>query len=139
MKTSALSRALLSASLLATLAAAAGCVVSIDGDHDHTDGAARYYKASPARMDALVAASRNLHLGMTAAEALALYPEEHATLKSSAYLGDAVVEEWRVLALDTRRDILFRRWLYFADGRLVEFSSDRRSLRRLTELPPNWR
>jgi hypothetical protein len=136
MKTSAFFRGSTTLALAAILAVGSGCVVSVGDDYVH-DGHG-FAKVSSSRMDAMVDANRELRLGMRTGEALSLFPEEHLTLKSSAYVGDRVVEEWRVLAVDSRRDILFRRWLYFVDGELVEFSDDRRGLWGMAELPAGW-
>lgn len=89
-------------------------------------------------MTSLVASNRDLHLGMGVGEALSLYPAEYVTLKSSSRVDERVVEEWRVQAYQKKRSLVFRRWLYFVDGELVEFSDERREYPAGSGLPEHW-
>ncbi len=90
-------------------------------------------------MSELVASNRGLELGMTKGEALPLFPAEYATLKSSSRVEGRVVEEWRIQAYQKRKNLVFRRWLYFVDNELVEFSDARLSYSATGGLPQHWR
>ena len=89
-------------------------------------------------MGELVASNRGLALGMSKGEALGLFPAEYATLKSSTRVDGRVVEEWRVQAYQKRKNLVFRRWLYFVDGELVEFGDGRLSYSAENGLPGHW-
>ena len=123
-------------SLLALSLAAGGCSISIGDGYSE---ASRTSTISESGMSELVASNRGLELGMSNGEALALFPEDYATLKSSSRVEGRVVEEWRVQAYQKRKRLVFRRWLYFVDGELVEFSDDRVSYSADSGLPEHWR
>jgi len=123
-------------SLLALSLAAGGCSISIG---DEYSVASRSSSISESGMHELVASNRGLELGMSKEEALGLFPDDYATLKSSSRIDGRVVEEWRVQAYQKRKRLVFRRWLYFVDGELVEFSDDRLSYSAAGGLPEHWR
>jgi hypothetical protein len=80
-------------------------------------------------MRTLIEANKGLRLGMSRDDALSRYPAGTQTLLSSATMDGRRIEEWRVQATSRRRHsdpyMSFRRYLYFADDRLVEFGDSR--------------
>lgn len=114
---------------------AAGCSISVNDGYSESS---RSSTISESGMSELVASNRGLELGMSKAEALALYPSDYATLKSSSKVEGRVVEEWRVQAYQKRKSLVFRRWMYFVDGELVEFSDARLSYSAAGGLPAHW-
>jgi len=122
-------------SLLALSLVAGGCSISVN--EGYSDGA-RSSTISESRMGELVASNRGLSLGMSKGEALGLFPVEYATLKSSSKVDGHVVEEWRVQAYNKSKRVLFRRWLYFVDGELVEFGDGRLGFSAESGLPAHW-
>jgi len=116
---------------------AGGCSVWV-GEGYYEDGGRSVSKISESRMRTLMVSNQELSLGMEKGEALSLYPDEYVTLKSSSRVDGRVVEEWRVLAYQKRERTLFKRWLYFLDGELVEFSDDRLGYSAAGGLPSHW-
>lgn len=119
---------ILGAGALALAITLSGCVVAI-GNRGYPDGPdnERWYVGSD-QMRVLVNDNKTLRLGMTKADALAIYPDDLTALMSSARVGDKVVEEWRVQAYEgtrTKVKTSFHRWLYFSDAELVRFSESR--------------
>jgi hypothetical protein len=101
----------------------------------------RVYTADPItndQMTGLIATTRDLRVGMMRDEALGLYAPEHLNLKSSTTSDGLVFEEWQVEAHSDRHDRYFRRYLYFADGRLAAFSDERISYRENGDLMRSW-
>ncbi|MCC6284471.1 MAG: hypothetical protein IT439_04080 [Phycisphaerales bacterium] len=115
------------AALLPCLLALSGCAIHI-GDHDAFD-APEYQRVTGSELAKVVAANRGLTLGMPRDEALGRFPAALTSLRSTARQDDLEVEEWLVRAVDRRTPAIFERWLYFANGRLVEVSDERISYR----------
>jgi len=129
-------KAVVASSALALSLAAGGCSISVnEGDYSSSS---RSSTISEGGMSELVASNRGLELGMGKGEALALFESEYATLKSSSRVDGRVVEEWRIQAYQKRKNLVFRRWLYFVDGELVEFSDARLSYSAAGGLPQHW-
>lgn len=125
---------------LAALMAPAGCVFVAGNSFSEGPDAERWY-VDEAGMTSLVNTNKSLRLGMTRDEAIALYPARFTTLMSSSTIADRHVEEWRVDAYEgTRRNVRahFRRWLYFADGRLVRFGEERFDYLNHPDVVANW-
>ncbi len=127
--------------VLALSFALGGCVIAV-GNRGYTTGPdnERYYVEADS-MRTLVDSNKQLTLGMSKADALALYPGDLCTLMSSAKVSDKVVEEWRVQAYEGSRQNVktsFRRWLYFSDGELVRFSEERIEFASNPSLVESW-
>jgi hypothetical protein len=115
------------AGLIASSIAAGGCVVAVGNSNYPGPDSERYY-VDQDEMRSLVNQNKQLRVGMTKGEALAIYPSDLTTLMSSAKVGETIVEEWRVRAYEGSRKHVknrFDRWLYFSDGKLARFSEDR--------------
>jgi hypothetical protein len=125
----------------ATAAAAAIAAATLCGGCIFVSDTERVYTADPIthdEMTGMIARTRDLHVGMARQDALALYAIEHLNLKSSTMSDGLVYEEWQVEASSRRGDQHFRRYLYFADGRLAAFSDERIHYRENAELLRNW-
>lgn len=127
--TRALAIAALAASTLCT-----GCIFV--GSSDSTRNNA--VRITRPQMDDLIAQTRQLRVGMSRDEALALYPAEHLNLKSSTTAEGSVFEEWQVEAYARSQDVYFRRYLYFANNTLAAFSDSRLDYRDNQDVLRGW-
>ena len=125
--------------LAAALASAAGTLggcISINGGGGNSD----INKVSGREFDQIVESNKLLSIGMSKREALEVYPGEVLTLRSSAVVGDSLVEEWQVIANKRGSNLSFSRWLYFVEGRLATFGDDRQpGWKSSPELIGDWR
>lgn len=104
-------------------------------------GSRTYHSASPVtavQMEDMIARTRDLRVGMPREDALGLYPGDRLNLKSSTTADGHVFEEWQVEAYSRSGDIHFRRYLYFADGKLAAFSDSRVEYRENPEVLRGW-
>ena len=134
MKTS--TKAIVAASLASLALGVGGCSISVNDGH--YDSSTRSNRVSERGMEDLVRDNQRIELGMRKSEALAIYPSEFLSLKSSSRIEGRVVEEWRVQAYNKSKRTVFRRWLYFLDGELVEHGDSRRDYDTLTSIPDHW-
>lgn len=92
-----------------------------------------------AQFEEVMRQNHRVRLGMHRDEVLALYPADLLSLKSSASIEGAVVEEWQVMAIRSDWRNSFERWLYFVDGSLVEMRDSRLSTQGRVAQVFRWR
>lgn len=106
-------------------ALAGGCVVAVGNRGFDERGAAAAREVRAPEMDALLASTRELTLGMTKHDALSVFPAELASLVATSRENGRVLEIYRIAAYEKRSGASFTRYLYFVDGELAEVAGDR--------------
>lgn len=102
----------------AALATLPGCII-VD-----SNGGSKLNRISSTEMDTLVNDNKLLEIGMVKSEVMPLYPGRTISLWSSTEIDGHRVEEWRVYATQKNPSTLFRRWIYFVDGKVAEFGRE---------------
>jgi hypothetical protein len=99
-------------------------------------------KMSEGDVKAMRSSYESLSIGMSKDEALGTFKKGNKVKMSSSSIAGKAIEEWKVEGYhdddwNKTRD-MFITFLYFADGRLVDVSDRRLSIRENPELVQSW-
>ncbi|MEM1330344.1 MAG: hypothetical protein AAGG07_07270 [Planctomycetota bacterium] len=122
------------AGLVSMVILAGGCVVAIGNGSE----SGKLNRVSTSEMDELVRAQQTLEIGMSKDEVISGFDTDLVTLMSSARYEGRDIEEWRVYAYDKRRKVRFQRWVYFVDGKLVQFGDERVEYEQWEQIRQRW-